>query len=123
MILNHENDNEETLEEQIDLKKNFAHNNNNSLPPVKLTVKLEKKPTINIHMTSAELLEACKAACTDDGIISTSTLYDSEFNPPRTPDTILTKDELNPTTTAVYIKDAQVFFVGLYEHLFATTKL
>ena len=103
---NHENG---TLEETNDLKKTFLHNNNNNtFPPVKLTVKLEKKSTINVHMASAELLEACKASCIDDGIISTSTLYDSEFSPPQTPNTILTKDELNPTTTAVYIKDAQV---------------
>ena len=106
---NHDHHNNGTLEETKDLKKTFLHNNNNnSFPPVKLTVKLEKKSTINVQMASAELLEACKASCTDDGIISTSTLYDSEFSPPQTPNTILTKDELNPTTTAVYIKDAKV---------------
>jgi len=109
MIFHDHDHNNGTLEETDDLKKTLLHDNNNTFPPVKLTVKLERKSSaINVHMTSSELQEACEVSCTNDGIISTSTLHDSDFSPPRTPDTILTKDELNPTTTAVYIKDAKV---------------
>ena len=48
------------------------------LPPVKLTLKLEKPstgasfPPINPEMTSEELISVCEASCTDDGEISTS---------------------------------------------------
>jgi hypothetical protein len=33
---------------------------------------------------------------------------DKGFDPPKTPNTILTKDELNPTTSSIYINDGQV---------------
>ena len=84
------------------------------LKPVKLE-KSGSNPPISVHMSSPDLLETCEASCIEAGLgnISTSILPRSddlkdEFEPPRTPDTRLTNDELNPTTTAVYIKDAQV---------------
>ena len=89
-------------------------NNSDDLKPVKLE-KSGSNPPISVHMSSPDLLETCEASCIEAGLgtISTSILPRSddlkdEFEPPRTPDTRLTSDELNPTTTAVYIKDAQV---------------
>ena len=81
-------------------------------------------------MSSEELLEACEDSCLDDGLVSTSiyvkdnsasevgfensselkngTTSEIGFDPPKTPNTILTKDELNPTTSSIYINDGQV---------------
>lgn len=115
------------------LESDLKPGNNNS-SSVKLVVKLEPivatdvkpnlsklksdvdplKPFLNIDMSAAEVVEVSKSFYPEDGNISTSTLdpdaYTENFDPPKTPDTILGPEELNPTTSSVYIKDAQEAF-------------
>jgi hypothetical protein len=93
---------------------NFNHSD---LKPVKLEKTGSNSP-ISVHLSSSELLEACEASCVESGSgqISTSILphndvIKEECEPPKTPNTRLTNEELNPATTAVYIKDAQVSHV------------
>jgi hypothetical protein len=95
-------------------------NEDRKLPPVKLTLKLDKTgparsaqvPPIDVGMTSRDLLSACASIeVAPDADISTSmseSAVSGQVEPPKPPESVLSMDELSPATSSVYIHNAQV---------------